>query len=75
MTESMATLVVEFGCTRSCQVEFDLSDVKSNYSYGQMLKTVEVAHVAAHEREAVKVCTPIPDVTVRAVALAEAVTA
>lgn len=73
MTKSMSMLVVEYGCTRSCSVEFDLADVKNNYSYGQMLRTVETAHLKAHEREAVKECTPIPDVTVRAVALAEAV--
>jgi hypothetical protein len=68
MTTLMATLVVEYGCTRSCQVEFDLTDVHAKYTHGQMLRTVESAHLKAHEREAVKVCTPIPDVTVRAVA-------
>lgn len=73
MTESMATLVVEFGCARSCQVEYDLTDVARQHTQGQMLRTVEAAHLMAHEREAVKECTPIPDVTVRAVALAGAV--
>lgn len=72
MTDLMATLVVEYGCTRSCSVEFDMTDVHNKYSYGQMLRTVEAAHVAAHEQEAVKVCRPLPDVTVRAVALTEA---
>lgn len=73
MTNSMATLVVEYGCIRRCSVEFDLTDVQSKYSFGQMMRTVESAHVEAHKGEAVKACTPIPDVTVRAVALAEAV--
>lgn len=71
MSESMATLVVEYGCIRRCSVEFDLTDVQSKYSYGQIMRTVESAHVTAHKGEAVKVCTPIPDVTVRAMALAE----
>lgn len=74
MTEQMATLVVEYGCTRSCQVEYDLTDVAKQRTQGQLLRTVETAHLKAHERAAVKECTPIPDVTVRAVALAEAVT-
>ena len=64
--EPTATFVVEYPCDRGCQVELDLSDIHLRYTHGQMLRAAEDAHLAAHQRELVRVFSPRPEVTVRA---------
>lgn len=43
-----ATLTVEFGCDRRCQVELDLSEMHIRFTLGQMLTVVGCAHDGAH---------------------------
>lgn len=66
MIEPMAALVVEYPCDRRCQVELDLDGIHIRFTHGQMLRTAEDAHLAAHEVDPVKVFRPRPEAVVRA---------
>lgn len=71
-----ATLTVEFGCDRACQVELDLDDVHIRFTLGQMLERARLAHADAHAREwPTRVFAWRDDVLVRAAVLPEAVAA
>lgn len=70
MAEPMATFTAEYDCERRCQVEYDLTDVRTRSTYGMMLDRAEVAHRAAHKADPpVKVFVHSGDATVRAGAL------